>query len=361
MDKVYVFDGHNDTITRLLPMGAAGLDGFRSGRPDIHLDLPRALVGGLRGGMFAICVPSKAADGGEFAPHPITTEEGYEIPFALACDPSDARRFTITAMGTLFRLIEAGEGEMRLARTADDVAAAFRGGPLAVVLHFEGAEALTPGSGSGLDLDALYVFYEAGLRSVGIVWSRPNAFGYGVPFRLPASPDIGPGLTPAGRELVQACNRLGVLIDLAHLNERGFWDVVQLSTAPLVSTHSGAHALCPSARNLTDAQLDAIGASDGVVGITFHVPDLRADGRFDPDTPLGEVVRHVEYVARRIGVAHVALGSDFDGALIPNAVGDAAGLPRIIEALRERGFDEPEIRQIAHENWLRVLRETWQP
>ncbi|HDD24902.1 MAG TPA: membrane dipeptidase [Chloroflexi bacterium] len=353
MSEVYIFDGHNDTITRLLPMGAAGLDGFRNGRSDIHLDLPRARAGGLRGGMFAICVPSKAADGGEFSPQPILAAEGYEIPFAPPCDPSDAQRFTIIAMGKLFRLIEASGGEMRLARTADEVAAAFREGTLAVVLHFEGAEAIDP------DLDALHVFYAAGLRSLGIVWSRPNAFGYGVPFRLPASPDIGPGLTPAGQELVRACNHLGILIDLAHLNERGFWDVAELSTAPLVSTHSAAHALCPSARNLTDVQLDAIGASGGVVGITFHVPDLRTDGRFDPHTPLDEIVRHVEYVARRIGVAHVALGSDFDGALIPTAVGDVAGLPRIVEALREHGFDDSEIRQIAHENWLRVLQQTW--
>jgi membrane dipeptidase len=208
-------------------------------------------------------------------------------------------------------------------------------------------------------LDALYVFYEAGLRSLGIVWSRPNAFGYGVPFRFPSSPDIGPGLTDAGQELVRTCNGLGILVDLAHMNEQGFWDVARLSDAPLVVTHAAVHALCPSPRNLTDRQLDAIGETGGVVGIVFHVGFLRADGREDTDTPVTEIVRHIDYVAERIGVDHVAIGSDFDGAFVPEEIGDATGLPRLMVALRHRGYDDAALRKFAHENWMRVLRETW--
>src|SRR5439155_17471941 len=151
---------------------------------------------------------------------------------------------------------------------------------LAAIMHIEGAEAIDP------DLDSLEVFYQAGLRSLGPVWSRPNAFGEGVPFRFPGSPDTGPGLTPKGRELVRACNRLGILIDLSHLNEQGFWDVARLSAAPLVATHSCAHALCASSRNLTDKQLDAIKESDGMVGLNFAVCFLREDGANDADTPI---------------------------------------------------------------------------
>src|SRR5204862_5975253 len=110
-------------------------------------------------------------------------------------------------------------------------------GTIAAILHFEGAEPIDS------QLNALEVFYRAGLRSLGLVWSRPNAFGEGVPFRFPSSPDTGPGLTAAGRELVRECNRLGILVDLSHLNERGFWDVADVTTAPLVATHSNAHAL----------------------------------------------------------------------------------------------------------------------
>ena len=114
---------------------------------------------------------------------------------------------------------------------------------LAPVLHIEGAEAIDP------NFELLDVLYEAGVRSLGPVWSRPNAFGHGVPFRRPSSPDTGPGLTDLGKELIGACNRLGILIDLSHLNERGFWDVAAISNAPLVATHSNAHALSPHSRN----------------------------------------------------------------------------------------------------------------
>jgi membrane dipeptidase len=119
------------------------------------------------------------------------------------------------------------------------------------------------------------------------------------------------------------------------------------------------HALAPSTRNLTDAQLDAIGASDGLVGIVFAVAFLRADGRDDPDTPLERIVEHARYVAERIGVQHVGLGSDFDGATIPRALGDVAGLPRLLDALRAGGFSEAEVRAIAWENWRRVLEGVW--
>jgi membrane dipeptidase len=145
-------------------------------------------------------------------------------------------------------------------------------GTFAMIFHIEGAEAIDP------DLNALETLYQAGLRSIGIVWSRRNLFASGVPFVFPSSPDTGPGLTDAGKRLVKACNELGILIDLSHLNEKGFWDVAKLSDAPLVATHSGAHALSAASRNLTDKQLDAIRASGGMVGVNFHVGFLRADG-----------------------------------------------------------------------------------
>jgi membrane dipeptidase len=205
----------------------------------------------------------------------------------------------------------------------------------------------------------LYVLYQAGLRSLGIVWSRPNIFGYGVPFQFPGSPDIGPGLTPVGHDLVRVCNQLGIMIDLSHLNEPGFWDVANLSTAPLVASHSGVHALCASPRNLTDRQLDAIKESGGLVGVNFHVGFLRADGQANADTPLAEIVRHINYMVERIGIEHVALGSDFDGARMPAELGDVAGLPKLMARFREHGYDETALRKIAFENWVRVLGQTW--
>lgn len=209
------------------------------------------------------------------------------------------------------------------------------------------------------DLNALDVFHAAGLRSLGIVWSRPNAFGHGVPFRYPSSPDTGPGLTDAGKRLVRRCNELRILVDVSHLNEQGFWDVVRLSQAPIVATHSAAHAICPTTRNLTDQQLGAIRDSDGLVGLNFEVSATRPDGHDNPDTPVEVLVSHVDYVVERIGIDRVGFGSDFDGATMPNAIGDVAGLSVLIDALRQRGYDQASLEKLAWRNWVRVLRATW--
>ena len=335
-----VFDGHNDALTR----PDAGR--FATGREGGHLDLPRARAGGLAGGIFAVFTPSpgeevvRARPGG-----------GYDVEPA-ACVPHEvAAADAARAAGRLLALERSGD--LRLARRAEDLDRALADGVLAAVLHLEGAEAIDP------DLEALELWHAGGLRSLGPVWSRANAFAHGVPFAHPASPDTGPGLTAAGFALVRRCHALGIAVDLSHLNEAGFWDVARVDGAPLVASHSGAHALSPASRNLTDAQLDAIGASGGLVGIVFAVPFLREDGHDDPATPLSRLVAHARHVADRIGVAHVALGSDFDGATVPEELGDAAGLPRLLEALRAGGFSVAEVRAIAWENWRRVLGAAW--
>ena len=127
-------------------------------------------------------------------------------------------------------------GDFRVCTTVAEIEAAEAAGAMAAIFHLEGAEAIGP------DLGGLEVLHAAGLRSLGPVWSRPNAFGVGIPFRFPGDPDEGPGLTPAGKDLVRACNRLGILFDLSHLNAAGFRDVAALSDKPLVATHSNAHA-----------------------------------------------------------------------------------------------------------------------
>ena len=180
------------------------------------------------------------------------------------------------------------DGALRIARSVTDLDAAREddASPPVAVLHLEGVEAIDPA------LEALELWYAAGLRSLGPVWSRANAFASGVPFRFPSSPDTGPGLTDAGRALVLRCAELGILLDLSHINEAGFSDVAGLDAGPLVASHSGVHALCPTSRNLTDAQLDAIAASGGLVGIVFAVTFLRPDFANDPDTPLALIVEH---------------------------------------------------------------------
>ncbi len=342
-----VFDGHNDTILEVL-RGRSFFEKSIKG----HIDLPRAQAGGLGGGFFAIFVPSTKPMGG-FPGMQRDANGGYHVPLPDPLEHRYALDFATRALRGLFAIEKESAGKVKIVRTADELATCLEQGIFAMILHFEGVEALDT------DLNSLHVFYQAGLRSVGITWSRPNAFGHGVPFSFPAGPDTGPGLTAAGKALVKECNELGVMIDLSHLNEKGFWDVAALSRAPLVATHSNAHALAATPRNLLDKQLDAVKASDGIVGINFHIGFLREDGRSDVETSLKEIVRHAAYIADRIGIDHVALGSDFDGATMPQDLKDAAGLPKLMKALKAHGFDQPALTKIAHGNWIRVLRQTW--
>ena len=338
---VPVFDGHNDALT------AADHGSLASGRGG-HLDLPRMRAGGMRGGIFSVFTPSARE-----RKRPLARGDGV-IEFELASPVGlpRAAAFATAAAGRLFTLERAGA--VRVAREIADLDGARDGeGPPVAVLHLEGAEAIDP------RLESLELWYAAGLRSLGPVWSRPNAFASGVPFVSPSSPDTGPGLTPAGIELVGRCAELGIIVDLSHLNEAGFWDVARREAGPLVASHSAAHALCGCSRNLTDGQLDEIGATGGLVGIVYACQFLREDFSESEDTPLELIVAHARYVADRIGVSHVALGSDFDGASIPRELGDVAGLPKLLAAFADAGFSGDEIAAIAWDNWRRVLAAWW--
>ena len=344
-----VFDGHNDVLSRVLAAGAGAMEGFLDGDGAGHLDLPRAARGGLAGACFAVFTAAP--------PH-----DAYDDRAHLEPVPHErALREGLAQVALLQRMERASGGRLRIARRVDELtesspsaATGTRDGDgLAAVLHLEGAEPI------GTGLDELEVLHAAGLRSLGLVWSRRNAFATGVPFGFPGSPDQGPGLTDAGRALVRACGELGIVIDVSHLNERGFWEVAELSAAPLVASHSGAHVLCASPRNLTDDQLRAIGERRGLVGINFFVGFLRADGKDDADTPLTLIAEHAAHVAQVAGPACVALGSDFDGATMPAALGDVTGLPALFDTLRGAGFTEAELEGVAAGNWRRVLAETW--
>lgn len=267
------FDGHNDTLLRLLEFPDRP---FVERAAEGHLDLPRAREGGLAGGLFAMWAPDRRE-----RPPAVDADVDAVAPYG-PIDPDDALRVTLRMFALLRRLDDAGS--LRIATSADEVERAMADGVLAAVPHIEGAEAIPT------DLDALSLLHALGLRSLGLTWSRPNA-----------------------------------------------------------------HALCPSPRNLTDAQLDALAERDGLVGLNFAVGFLREDGRDDPDTPLETLVRHLDHLVDRLGEDRVALGSDFDGATMPRELADAAGLPHLLGALRRHGWSEALLHKVAHRNWLSLL------
>ncbi|NBJ71080.1 MULTISPECIES: dipeptidase [Clostridia] len=349
MTNIPIFDGHNDTILKLHQSQDSDMVFFNENAFG-HIDLPRAKKGKLGGGFFAAFTPNENY---HVEPEKHLTKTGYDMPLPPPIDQQYALNYTNALAAILFKLEIASKGALKVVKSKAELTDCLNQQILAAIFHIEGAEAIDT------DFHALHVFYQAGLRSLGIVWSRPNQYGEGVPFRYPSTPDIGGGLTDAGKRLVKECNQLGIMIDTTHLNEKGFWDVVYLSNAPIVATHSNVHAICPISRNLTDEQLQAIKDSDGVVGINYAINMLRADGQFDTNIPLDTIVEHISYIAENYGVDHVALGSDFDGTRVPDSLKDVTGLPRLIDRLKVAGFTEKETRKIAYENWVRVLGRTW--
>ena len=341
-----VFDGHNDALLRMyLKKDGDPVAAFLAGDKG-HIDVPKARAGGFAGGMFAAFVPPVSAlhdDADDLSP-PAETNPRIDMNYA--------RDVTVGQFALLYKLEAASNGAVRIARSAADIREINAAGGMAAVMHIEGIEAVDP------DLDFLYVLHAAGLRSLGPVWSRDNAFAHGVPFRFPGTPDDGPGLTEAGIKLVAACNALCIQIDLSHMNEAGFWDVARYSSAPLVATHSNVHALCPAPRNLTDKQLDAIRESKGLVGLNFGTGFLRVDGNMRADAPIDRMVDHLAYMVERMGETCVGLGSDFDGIAPPKELGDASGLPRLLDAMAARGFGDALIEKIAYGNWLDLLERT---
>ncbi|MBM43504.1 MAG: peptidase [Phycisphaerae bacterium] len=346
-----ILDGHNDTLTRLFPPADDTSCGIDDRRGDGHIDLVRARQGGLAGGFFAIFIPSL----GEGTSHEITANDGTTLEAGCfePLDHAPARAQAESVLDRMEAMLEGAEDRIRLVRTVADIEQCMVDGAMALILHYEGVEMLSE------DLSELEADYARGLRSLGPVWSRSNAFAHGVPFAFPCTPDIGPGLTSAGKDLVRRCNDLGIMLDVSHMNYRGFMDLAGLTNAPIIATHCGVHAICASSRNLLDDQLDLVRESNGIVGVNFHVGFLRPDGANDEETPLSVIADHLDYMVERMGIEHVALGSDFDGALMPAPLGDCAGLPSLMDVLANRGWSDESLHALGTGNWLRVLRDTW--
>ncbi|MCX7889681.1 MAG: dipeptidase [Rhodobacteraceae bacterium] len=345
-----VFDGHNDILWRIGHAPEKRDTIWLTGEGKGHIDLPRLRRGGFAGGFFALYIDSPG-EGDLEDLEALMDSPPYAFPLPPPIDHVAAMPAAMALAGHL-RWMER-QGGLRIVDGVAAIRACMAEGTIAAVMHMEGAEAIGP------DLDALHVWHAAGLRSLGPVWSRPTVFGHGVPFAFPSTGDTGEGLTEAGRRLVGECNALRILIDLSHLNEKGFFDVARLSDAPLVATHSNAHAVCPTSRNLTDRQLAAIRESGGLVGLNFATCFLNPDGRRQPTRGLEPLLRHLDHLVSRLGEDHVGLGSDFDGATIPEEIGDAAGLQGLLAAIAAHGFGRDLVERIAWRNWLAVLERTW--
>ena len=343
-----VFDGHNDLLLRLhnAPENREAI--WLTGEGKGHLDLPRLKLGGFVGGFFAIYIPSPK---GHDEPDYMAAMQNppFALPLGDLITADQALPVAMSMANQLLWMERSAGGAFKVCRTAAEVRDCLAKGIIAGLMHMEGAEAIDE------NLDALYAFHAMGLRSIGPVWSRPTIFGHGVPFAYPSGPDTGPGLTDAGKRLVLACNDLKIMLDLSHLNEAGFNDIARLSNAPLVATHSNAHAVTPSSRNLTDRQLGVIRDSGGMVGLNYATSFLRRDGKQNGDMGWDDMLRHLDHLLAILGENHLGLGSDFDGATIPDCIGDVTGLPALQQAMMDHGYGPDLMRKLCADNWLALL------
>lgn len=345
-----VFDGHNDFLWRLLSAPEKRETLWFTGDGSGHLDLPRMKAGGFAGGFFAIWVPSPPDENGEKW-NDLMANPPYEVPLPALISFEEAAATAQKEAGHLLWLERTGA--LKICRSVADIRGAMAEGKIAAILHMEGAEAIDE------SLDALHLWHGLGLRSLGPVWSRPTIFGHGVPFAFPSSPDTGPGLTEAGKRLVAECNALKIMLDLSHLNEKGFDDVAALSDAPLVATHSNAHAITPSSRNLTDRQLRLIAETKGMVGLNYSTSFLRGDGGEGSDIGWESILRHMDHLLSILGEDHLGLGSDFDGATMPDGIKDVTGQQALLQAFRDHGYGEELVEKLAWKNWLGTLERVW--
>ncbi len=351
MTKLKVFDGHNDVLLRLYDKRQTAVEhDFLRGDGEGQFDFPRMKQGSCVGGFFAIYIPS----GDDLDLHgEMMKGKAFDVPLSEEVEWSDAMPVAMAMASTLLRIETASQGAFKICRTAFEISHCIDSDIIAAVMHMEGAEAIDE------SLDALEVFYAAGLRSLGPVWSRPNIFGHGVPFRFPSTGDTGPGLTSHGKALVKRCGEMGIAIDLSHITEAGFWDVAKISDKPLIASHSNPFALCQSSRNLSDKQLDAIAERGGLVGLNFATCFLNADGQATTTTSFDTILRHLDYLMQKLGEDHVGFGSDFDGAEMPDVIGDVAGLPNLIAAMRKHGYDDNIMQKLTHQNWIATLAKCW--
>ena len=277
--------------------------------------------------------------------------------------PDQSLRVALDQVALLRTELEAMP-QLALCKSFAEVEQARLAGRIALLLTMEGAEPLAD------DLNLLYIFHELGLRAISLTHARKNAAAAGGSFAASGSPSTG--LTSFGRELVQECERLGIILDLAHINPAGFEEICALTRKPLIVSHTNARRFYDIERNISDDQIRMIGARGGVIGINAILVSAKKE-----EATLDRYVDHIEHVANLIGVDGVAIGFDFCEfvlGLLPPAkreeleakltrphylpdLGNHAHARNLTRKLIERGFRDEQIKKILRDNWLRVLRQ----
>jgi len=320
-----VIDTHCDTLKCLMPVFTRPRDSMWADRSKVgmvtrsglgHIDVPRLIEGGVTCQVFAI-----------------SGERGRA--------PSHSLRTAMEMIGRFYDECEAGQGAMAPVTRSGEITKAKKAGKVAAMLSIEGCDVL---EGS---VEALRVYHRLGVRMVGLVHSIRNELADGVADRR-----TGGRLSEMGAQAVQELNRLGMIVDVSHLSDEGFWDVMELTKAPVIATHSNARAVCDHPRNMTDDMIRALADNGGVMGMNFAPAFVHPT-----KATLEALVDHIDHIVGLVGPDHVGLGSDFDGIpSTPEGLEDATKMPGITRELLKRGYGEGDVRKILGGNHLRLIK-----
>lgn len=320
-----IVDGHCDVLMSLL----SGSRKFSQPSSKGHVDLPRLRLAGVTVSFWAVFVEP------EFK-------------------PERALKRTMQILDIFFTELANTKEDLVLITNRRDLARAQEQQKLGIVLTLEGGDAL------GEDLAVLRVFWRLGIRCLGLTWNGRNSLADGVGESL-----TGGGLTRFGRKVVEEANRLGILIDVAHLSPAGINDVLEMSSEPVIASHSNCQAICPHPRNLSDAQILGLAKKDAVIGVTFAPQFLRQsrlnqqpESPVPPEADIQDVLNHLDHLMNLVGVDHIGIGSDFDGiASTPRGLEDVSKLPALADGLLQRGCSKAAVGQIMGGNLLRLLNQ----
>ncbi len=266
--------------------------------------------------------------------------------FAAFIAPEQAKmgalKRTLDIIDRLYSEIEINKNDIMLCRNYNDITTAVKSRKVAAVLTIEGGEAL---EGS---LAVLRMLYQLGVRAITLTWNFRNQIADGV-----ADEITNGGLTPFGRQVVAEMNKLGMMVDVSHLSEAGFWDVINLSASPIIASHSNAKKICDHSRNLTDEQLLALKKNGGVTGINLCPYFIVKDGKAE----IKHVIAHIEHILGLTGEDTLGLGADFDGIdKTPIGLEGVQCLSDLINELLKLNYNESLLNKIAGENFLRVIK-----
>lgn len=319
-----VIDTHCDTLLRVLGRNNPyrPQEPYRLGdrHTEGHIDLPRLQEGGVDVQFFAAYI-----------------EPIYK--------PDRSLKRVMQLFDAFYTELDANPDTMMLATSVQDIMTAKEQGKVAAVMAIEGGEALEG------DLGVLRMLHRLGVRSIGLTWNERNDIADGV-----GDCRSKGGLSAFGAEVIAEMNRLGILVDVSHLSDPGFWDLIEISKHPIIASHSNARAICNHRRNLTDEQIKALAKNGGVMGMNFAAGFVKEDGK----PTLADLLDHIDHIVQLVGPHHVGLGSDFDGiGASPEGLRDVTAMPNITAGLVQRGYSDEHIQLILGENYLRVFKEVW--